>query len=103
MHDMLEAAGGADVFGDIRQQSVQASTEMILARGPEVIIDLRYGDQVRPDAAARQTEAWNVLAAVPAVRNGRVYTLVGDEFVIPGPRVVAAIQRFARTLHPEAW
>jgi iron complex transport system substrate-binding protein len=102
MHDMLEAAGGADVFADIKQSSVQASTEMILTRRPEVIIDLRYGDQVRPEALPGQMQAWNVLAAIPAVRNGRVYPLVGDEFVIPGPRVVEAIQRFARTLHPEA-
>jgi ABC-type Fe3+-hydroxamate transport system substrate-binding protein len=40
---------------------------------------------------------------VPAVRNRRVYLLRGEEFVVPGPRVVLATERFARTLHPEAW
>jgi iron complex transport system substrate-binding protein len=42
LHDLLEAAGGTDVFADLKQQSVQADTEMILGRGPQVIIELRY-------------------------------------------------------------
>ena len=29
---------------DIKQQSVKMSTEMVLARAPEVIIELHYGD-----------------------------------------------------------
>jgi ABC-type Fe3+-hydroxamate transport system substrate-binding protein len=37
---------------------------------------------------------------VPAVRNKRVYLLTGDEFVVPGPRIVLAAEQFARTLHP---
>jgi len=40
---------------------------------------------------------------VPAVRNRRVYMLHGEEFVVPGPRVAAATERFARLLHPEAF
>ena len=32
--DLLDAAGGDNVFGDIRQQSAQVSTEMLLARRP---------------------------------------------------------------------
>jgi hypothetical protein len=29
-----------------------------------------------------------------------VYLLVGDEFVVPGPRVATAVERFAGVLHP---
>jgi iron complex transport system substrate-binding protein len=102
MHDMLEAAGATDIFADIKRQSLQAGTELILARRPDVIIELRYGDNVRTAAIPGQMQAWNALASVPAVKNGRVYSLVGDEFVTPGPRVIDAIQRLAQTLHPEA-
>ena len=83
LHDMLEAAGGDDVFADTKQQSVQASTEMILARRPEVIIELHYGDSVKSTELRREAAVWDALPSIPAVRNHRVYLLVGDEFVVP--------------------
>lgn len=100
LHDMLEAAGASDVFADVRQQSVVTSTEMVLTRAPEVIIELRYA-QGRPSDV--DLGAWNALPSVPAVRRHRVYVLQGGEFVIPGPRVAAATERLSRLIHPEAW
>jgi iron complex transport system substrate-binding protein len=94
LHDMLEAAGGTDVLGDLRRQSVQATSELILARAPEVILEVREG------AGVRNLRAWDVLPSVPAVRTRRVYLLAGDEMVTPGPRVAVAIERIATVLHP---
>jgi ABC-type Fe3+-hydroxamate transport system substrate-binding protein len=91
------------VFADVRQQSVQASTEMILARRPDVIIELRYGDDQRAFNIERELAPWQTLASVPAVRSRRLHLLVGNEFVVPGPRIVNAARRLARTLHPEAF
>ena len=101
IHDMLDAAGGDDVFADIARQSVQATSELILSRRPEVIIELRYGDNVKVADIPREMQAWNALSSLPAVKNHRVHVLVGDEYVVPGPRVADAVQRLARTLHPE--
>ena len=42
LHDMLEAAGGTDVLADVHRQSVMMSTEMVLTRRPDVIVELRY-------------------------------------------------------------
>ncbi len=103
LHDMLEAAGGDDVLGDIHRKSVQMSSEMVLTRHPDVIIELHYGASLDGGALARERRVWDALPAVPAVRSGRVYLLAGDEFVVPGPRVVSAVERFARTLHPEVF
>jgi iron complex transport system substrate-binding protein len=101
LHDMLETAGGRDVLGDVQQQSVMMTTEMVLARAPDTIIELRYA---RGDSTGDADLAvWNQLASVPAVRNHRVFLLRGEEFVVPGPRVGAATERIARTLHPEAF
>jgi iron complex transport system substrate-binding protein len=100
LHDMLEAAGGENVFADVKRQSVEVSTEMILARKPDVVIELWYGDLAKDLDLSRQTQTWNALGSVPAVKNHRVYELAGDEFVVPGPRVVAATRRLAETLHP---
>jgi iron complex transport system substrate-binding protein len=101
LHDMLDAAGGADVMADTSQQSVMLGTEIVLARAPEVIIELRYarGDTT----AATDLKAWDALPSVPAVKTHRVFLLQGEEFVVPGPRVAAATERLARTLHPEVF
>jgi len=101
IHDMLDAAGGDDVFADIARQSVQATSELILSRRPEVIIELRYGDNVKTADIPREMQAWNALSSLPAVKNHRVHVLIGDEYVVPGPRVADAVQHLARTLHPE--
>ena len=100
LHDMVEAAGGDNVFADIRQQSVQTTTEMILARRPEAIIELRYGDSAKSLNVKRELAAWDALPSVPAVKNHKVHMLVGDEFVVPGPRVVDATRKLATALHP---
>jgi len=100
LHDMLELAGGSDALGDIHRQSVDMSTEMVLGRAPDVIIELRYSQDAinRSDMAA-----WNRLAAVPAVKNHRVILLTGEEFVVPGPRVADATRKLAAALHPDAF
>jgi iron complex transport system substrate-binding protein len=103
LHDVLELAGGTDVLNDLRRQSVEMSTEMILTRRPQVILELHYGDSLKAAAIDTERLVWNALPSLPAVKNARVYLLAGDEFVVPGPRIVLAAQRFARTLHPEAF
>ena len=103
LHDMLELAGGTDVLSDLKRQSVEMSTEMVLARAPEVIIELQYGDSPRRQQIDAELRVWNALPSVPAVRSKQVHLLVGDEFVVPGPRIVLAAERFARVLHPEAF
>jgi iron complex transport system substrate-binding protein len=101
LHDMLETAGGTNVLGDLHRQSVVASTELILARAPDVIIELHYA---AGDVSARtDLRAWDALPSVPAVRNHRIYVLQGEQFVVPGPRVAAATEQIARTLHPDAF
>jgi iron complex transport system substrate-binding protein len=101
LHDMLEAAGGTDVLADVHRQSVMMSTEMVLTRRPDVIVELRYArDETVSDADMR---AWDALQSIPAVKNHKVFLLRGEEFVVPGPRVTLATERLSRTLHPEAW
>jgi cobalamin transport system substrate-binding protein len=103
LHDMLDIAGGADVLGELRRQSVDMSAEMILTRAPEVIIELHYGGDMKPEQFETERQVWKALPSVPAVRNNRIYLLDGQEFVVPGPRIAVAAERLARTLHPEVF
>jgi len=104
LDDMLKIAGGVNVFADIAEQAVQATTEQIIARRPEVILEVRASASAMP-AADRGSEVrvWQALASVPAVRTGRVQFLVDDRLVIPGPRVAEGTRLMAEALHPEAW
>ncbi len=103
LHDLLELAGGTDVLADIRQPAVAMGSEMILARAPEVIVEVHYGDALKRIRLDQERRVWEALPAVPAVRGGRIHLLSGDEFVVPGPRVVAAAQALARAIHPDAF
>jgi iron complex transport system substrate-binding protein len=102
LHEMLEIAGGRNVFGDAARESVQPSVETLLTSAPEVILEVRATGLIEERAAAER-EAWAILASVPAVRQQRVYLLPGDYLVVPGPRMADATEAFARTLHPEAF
>jgi len=100
LSDVLDAAGGINVFADVQRQSLQATTEMVIARAPEVIVE------IGADTAStkiRNLAAWNAIESVPAVRNRRVYLLTGDEMMNPGPRVTGSLRRIAEVLHPEAF
>lgn len=101
MHDMLETAGGADVFDDVKRQGLQASTETLLARAPDVILEVGATGDWTPDRVARERAIWRTLASLPAVRTGRIYILTDDRLVIPGPRVAEAVRLMAKALHPE--
>lgn len=103
LHDVLEAAGGANVFADVKRESVQATVETILARAPEVILELRYDASYSPNDMERERDVWLALPSVPAVKDGRVHEFVGDEFVVPGPRIADAAWKLARAMHPEAF
>jgi iron complex transport system substrate-binding protein len=102
LHEMLEIAGGRNVFADAARESVQPSVEMLLTSAPDVILEVRASALTESRAAAER-EAWASLASVPAVRQQRVYLLSGDYLVVPGPRLAEATEAFARTLHPEAF
>jgi len=99
MHDMLEAAGGQDIFADIKRQNLQATAELLLARAPEVIIEAYASEGWPPERIAREREVWRGLPSLPAVRSGRVYVLADDRLSVPGPRVAEGVRVLASVLH----
>ena len=100
LHDMLEAAGGTNVFNDVTRQSIQTTSELAVARAPDVIIEIGVDTA---SAAGRNLRAWESLPSIPAVRTKRIYQLRGDGMMNPGPRISASVRRVAEVLHPEAF
>jgi len=93
--DLVEFAGGENVFADSPRGAMQLSTEQVLRSQPDVIFD-SSGD---PAGAA----AWSALGVLPAVGHGRVLAVRDPAFTVPGPRVGRAAAKIARLLHPEVF
>lgn len=100
LHDLLELAGGDNVFGELDTPYPLVSVEEVLARGPEVIIEAMPG--VSSELADGLIEQWRRVGPIPAVQNRRVYLLTEDYVNIPSPRVVLLAETFLHLLHPEA-
>lgn len=103
LNDMLDIAGGVNVFADVQRESVQPSVETMLTRAPEVIVEVRATGMLPDGNVADAKRAWSALASVPAVQRGRIHILSGEHLVVPGPRVVRGTEAFARALHPDAF
>ena len=99
LSDMLDVAGGANVFADVHQSSVQASTETLIARAPDVILEMRPNEGWSPARVRQEIDVWKGLPALPAVRNGRVHILTDDELLVPGPRVADAVRLMADAIN----
>ncbi len=105
LNEIIELAGGENVFRDAVAAYPQVSLEEVLARNPETIVDM--GDMADTvgvtDEHKRDVVAlWSRLGTIAAVKQKRVYAVAADIFVVPGPRIVNAAQAFFEMLHPEA-
>ncbi|HXU30715.1 MAG TPA: helical backbone metal receptor [Thermoanaerobaculia bacterium] len=86
LDELLGRLGGLNVFADAPNLYPQASLEAIVARKPDLIFELRSDE---PSEAARRDliADWQPLAAVPAVKEGRIRVIAGNFTLIPGPRL----------------
>jgi iron complex transport system substrate-binding protein len=103
LHDMLEAAGGENVFAELPRESLPLTSEAILTAAPDVIVELTYDERMAASSQASEIAVWDRLSSVPAVRDRRVHLLLGNQFVQPGPRMADATEAIARALHPDAF
>lgn len=98
---MIRQAGGRNAAPAGRKGFLQVSSEGIIRMNPDIIIEaLPYTRAARqnPEDIRKQ---WNSLPQVAAVQQHRVYLFTDDFMVIPGPRYVQALEKFARVIHPE--
>jgi len=97
LHDMLDVAGGTNVMADVKREGLQLSLEQLLARAPDVVIELRVTERWSPERQARERAAWQSVS-IPAARAGRVHLLPDEFLTVPGPRVAAAVKVIAGAL-----
>jgi ABC-type Fe3+-hydroxamate transport system substrate-binding protein len=90
LSELVERAGGENLFADVAASSGVVSIEAVAARNPDLIFTTTQG----PSAFAGRPE-WQV---VPAVRQRRFLRVSGSEFDRPSPRAPAAIRQLAARL-----
>jgi iron complex transport system substrate-binding protein len=93
LSEVIHAAGGENVFGDVRASSATVSLEIIARRDPDAILVLATDTTRVPDLGARP--GWK---AVRAVREHRVLVLDGALYGRPSPRMPAAARDLAGRL-----
>jgi iron complex transport system substrate-binding protein len=102
MPELVEAAGGVNLFGAAGAHSPWLAWDDLVAADPDVIVLLPCGFDIArtrlelPALTARP--GWSSLAAV---RAGRVYVADGNQyFNRPGPRLADSAEIMAEMLHP---
>jgi len=95
---ILEMAGGVNIFADVDKDWPQVSAEQIIARNPAVIMGPdTHGDKLT-SAIIGKRPGWERLAAVTS---GRIHLINGDTSSRPGPRLAEALHDTAVALYPE--
>lgn len=113
-HDMIEAGGGRNVFGDIQLpggvsprgnvQNFEVDPEEVQARRPEAVIKLQPG-QYLPHPRAFSADVLGQLAArpglqgTPALRDAQIFHL--SYYLASGCSKITGALQIAQWLHPE--
>ncbi len=94
---MIDLAGGVNIFSDVTTQYPQVSTEEVIMRNPSVILGPdTHGDKLTPEQVA-QRPGWG---QIDAVKNGNVHLVNGDIVSRPGPRLADALEAIAKAIYP---
>jgi ABC-type Fe3+-hydroxamate transport system substrate-binding protein len=94
LSELVERAGGRNLFADVSASSAPVSIEAVSARDPDLILTAAAG----PEGFAARPE-WQV---VRAVRERRFLRVTGSEYDRPGPRSPGAIRALAKRLREAA-
>jgi len=97
VHNLVELAGGRSITASIDTKAPTLSEEYVLKEKPDVIVGA-WGSDYDLDRLLELHPTWDV---VPAVQNGRVYSLPSSLLLRPGPRLVQGARRMAAHLHPD--
>ncbi len=99
--NLIKMAGGQNIFENATDQYPIISSEAVITQNPDIII---FPSQMGVDnfwgnyTAVAQRDGWS---SINAVKNQKMYTILGDIINQPGPRQVDALEILAKIIHPE--
>lgn len=97
--DLIQKAGGVNIFADEFKKSRVVSMEAVVDRNPQVILVSGMG--TTQNLIYNSIKGDPRLDRVEAIVNGRIYRLDGDLVERAGPRIVDGLEQVAKLIHPE--
>lgn len=96
LDQLLAGSGSVNLAAD-RTGYPRYSWEELLELMPEVVLLASMGGGYADQELRDRWEAW---PQIPAVKNKRLYVVDADLFDRPSPRLIDALERLVRLLHP---
>ena len=100
--ELVDCAGGDNIYADAATTYPEASKETIVVKAPEVIIEFHAGEKLDETEQTKFIKDWKQLGSLPAVHDGRIYLILEGYAMRPGPRVGEIARLLAQRLHPDA-
>ena len=97
-NELIERAGGKNLFGDLKQKYLSINEEELVKRNPDVIVLVRPANPEAKRAELLTKPTWRTLNAI---KNNRIVFLDEDSASRPGPRILDAIRELELALHPQ--
>jgi iron complex transport system substrate-binding protein len=97
--ELLQIAGGENVFGDVQALWPQVNIEELIRRAPDALVIAHDPGGPPPLERLREMPGWREL---PAVRSGRVLIAKPDLYNRPGATIPLAARALGRFLHPDS-
>ncbi len=98
--DAIRCAGGENAFADAPHPFPMISLENLAAREPDVYVVAVSGKRLGESAVVKELWKRPGYSNLRCVKNGRVYGIDADQLFRPTPRLIDAIERLAKLLHP---
>ena len=95
---LLEMAGGINIFADLGGRYPQVSSEEVVKRNPGCILGHTGHQLALTPAQIGQRPGWNHMTAV---KQNCIRLLNGDTVARPGPRLAEALEAITRALYPD--
>jgi len=100
LNELLTIAGGENVLPDTMAKYPKISKEYIIAKSPEIIIEVGPKSRLSNQEIKVRKKTWGKYSTLRAVKDDRLYFIGADYILIPGPRLLNILDDFTRTIHP---
>ena len=99
--EIIEIAGGENVFGELGMPYPQVGAESIVGADPDLIIDSTFAKGATEAQLVDLLSDWDSLPSLRAVQNDRVIAPSEGWFQVPGAFIDSTLRLFAHWLHPD--